>query len=67
MCILCTGIPTVLTLGVAAEGKQRQARKDAVQRGESLPRKRPFIALTAAGVLGLVVTSVVYHTQLNGM
>ncbi len=67
MCALCTGVPTVLTLGLAAETKQRQACRAAAENGEPEPRKRPFIALTAAGVLGLVLTSVLYHTQLNGI
>ncbi len=67
MCALCTAVPTVLTLGVAAESKQRQACRAAEEEGIPAPRKRPFLALAVAGALGLIATSVLYHTQISAL
>ncbi len=67
MCALCSAVPTVLTLGVVAENKQRQAYKAAMEEGVPAPRKRPFLVLAIAGAFGILVTSVFYHTQLNGI
>jgi hypothetical protein len=67
MCALCSAVPTVLTLGVVAENKQRQACKDAMEAGEPAPRKRPFLALAMAGAFGIMVTSLLYHTQFRGV
>jgi hypothetical protein len=66
MCALCTAVPTILTLGVAAESKQRQAGKVAAEEGRPLPRKRPYLALSIGGAVGLMAVSAAYHTLLRG-
>jgi hypothetical protein len=67
MCVVCSAVPTVLTLGVVAENKQRRACRAALEEGGPAPRKRPFLALALAGAFGLMVTSVVYHSQIGGI
>lgn len=66
MCMLCTAVPTVLTAGLAAESKQRRVCKAAQEKGEPRPPTRPYLALALVSAFGLIATSVVYHTQLNG-
>jgi hypothetical protein len=65
MCMICTGIPAVLTLGVAAETRQRKAQKAAVKAGHKASRKLPFMILGLASTLGLMGISLYYHTQIG--
>jgi hypothetical protein len=67
MCALCSAVPTVLTLGVVAENKQRQACKAALEAGSPAPRRRPFLVLAMLGAVGIWVTSILYHTQFRGI
>lgn len=67
MCMFCTTIPAVLTLGVAAESTQRQAHKAALARGQQPPRRRPFLLLAISGVMGLLIGSVFYHRHFGGV
>ena len=66
MCVLCTAVPTVLTLGVAAESKQRQAGKVAAQEGKPSPRRRPYMVLAVGSAVGLMAASAAYHRFLGG-
>jgi hypothetical protein len=66
--MFCAAIPATLAVGANINAKQIRERREAEQRGETLPEKRPIpvgkLAVLAAGTL--VAASVVYHTQLNG-
>lgn len=66
MCLFCTTIPAVLTLGVAAESNQRQARKTALSQGQQPPRQRPLLLLAVSSAIGLWIASVFYHTRIGG-
>jgi hypothetical protein len=66
MCMFCSAVPVALSLGAVAESKQLQARRTAQDRGETLPRRRPFWALSLAAVALIVTASTIYHTQVSG-
>ena len=64
MCVFCAAIPAVAAMGTAAQGKQREAARQAEREGR--PLSKPKIApakVAAMGVALLVVASVVNHTQ----
>lgn len=78
MCLFCAAIPSVLALGAAAHGKQREAaRRAEVERGaepapapgraeravSGRPARVPVAKVTTALVVVLVIASAVYHTQ----
>jgi hypothetical protein len=65
MCMICTSVPAVLTLGVAAETRQRQAQKAALKAGQKGSRKLPFMIMGLVGSLGLMGFSLFYHTQIG--
>ena len=68
MCMICAAIPATLAVGVNVNAKQIRKRREAEERGETLPETKQApvgkIAVVAAGAL--VAVSVVYHTQFNG-
>lgn len=68
MCMFCAAIPATLAVGVNVNAKQIRKRREAEERGETLPETKQApvgkITVVAAGML--VAASVVYHTQLNG-
>lgn len=68
MCMFCAAVPATVAVGANINAKQIRKRREAEQRGETLPEKKLVpvgkITVLAAGVL--VAASVVYHTQLNG-
>jgi hypothetical protein len=64
MCMFCAAIPATLALGAHANSRKRQEDQQA-QAGDqpsAAPKVEPK-AVTAIVVAGLVVASVVYHTQ----
>jgi hypothetical protein len=66
MCVFCAAVPIAASLGAMANSKQRQQIRLAEKQGK--PPKKFIIPAGRAtvGVLGgLVVCSVIYHTQLK--
>jgi hypothetical protein len=66
MCVFCAAIPATLAVGARLNAKQNQRLKSSEVQG--LPARReqiPIVPLTIVAVSGLVVSSVIYHTQLG--
>jgi hypothetical protein len=63
MCMFCALVPMSAAVGAAADGKRRQQRDQALQRGEppplaaSLPVRKMAVGVTG----GFVVCAAVYH------
>jgi hypothetical protein len=66
MCVLCTAIPASLSLGVVAEAKQNEARREALANGETPPRRRPYWAVSLGAMIIVVTVSTLYHVQGGG-
>ncbi len=66
MCVFCAAIPATLAVGARLNAKQNQHLKAAEAQGQP-PRSKqfPIVPLTIVAVSGLVVSSVIYHTQLG--
>ncbi len=62
MCIFCAAIPVAATTGVALNGKQLQARREAEAAGAEKPERKPVMQITAGVVFLLLIGSVTYHT-----
>ena len=66
MCVFCAAVPVAATLGAYANTKQRQEARQAEAEGRQPPiRKISAGKATAAVIGGLVVCSVIVHTQFN--
>jgi len=64
MCMFCAAIPAALALGVNAQARQRQQKSQAEEKGEQPPRPGlPAGPATAVVVAGLVISSIIYHSQ----
>ncbi len=64
MCVFCAAIPAVAAMGTAAQGKQREAARQAEREGRPIPKpKVPPAKIAAVAVALLAVGSVIYHTQ----
>ncbi len=64
MCMFCAAMPTVVTMGVVANARQRTAEREAQARGVAVRRPRVRPAPITAGVMVLLlIGSVVYHTR----
>lgn len=64
MCVFCGSIPAAMALGVSAKARQSQDQKKAEAQGK--PRPRPIVPAgpaTIIVVIGLVISSIVYHTH----
>ncbi len=62
MCVFCAAIPVAATTGVALNGKQLQARREAEASGAEKPEIKPVMQITAGVVFLLLIGSVTYHT-----
>ncbi len=62
MCVFCAAIPVAATTGVALNGKQLQARREAEASGAEKPELKPVMQITAGVVFLLLIGSVTYHT-----
>ena len=62
MCMFCAAIPVAATTGVALNGKQLQAKRDAKAAGVENPEVKPIMQITAGVVFLLLIGSVTYHT-----
>lgn len=64
MCMFCAAIPTVATVGVVMNSRQRTAEKAAQAEGKPLPRRRVATGPVTAGAITLLVMgSIFYHTH----
>jgi hypothetical protein len=68
MCMFCAAVPATLAVGANLNAKQMRERREAEQRGESVPEKKqiPLGKITVLAAGALIAASAVYHTQLNG-
>jgi hypothetical protein len=65
MCIFCAAIPVAATTGVALNGKQLQAKRQAETAGVEKPKTKPIMPVTAGVVVILMIGSVTYHLMTN--
>lgn len=64
MCMFCAAIPAALALGANAQSRQRLQKIQAEEKGEQPPRPNlPAGPTTAVVVAGLVISSIIYHSQ----
>ena len=62
MCMFCAAIPVAATTGVALNGKQVEAKRQAQGAGVEDPPLKPIMVITAGVVFLLFIGSVTYHT-----
>ena len=62
MCMFCAAIPVAATTGVALNGKQLQAKREAQSAGVENPSVKPVMQIMAGVVFLLLIGSVTYHT-----
>jgi len=66
MCMFCAGIPAVMAIGTKVNHLENvNQRKSHLDETENARRKLPVKSLTLLAVLGLILASVTYHTQLG--
>jgi len=62
MCMFCAAIPVAASTGVALNGKQLKAKREAQAAGVEKPAVKPIMSITAGVVFLLLIGSVTYHT-----
>ena len=62
MCMFCAAIPVAASTGVALNGKQLQAKRQAQAAGVDKPETNPVMQVTAGVIVLLLIGSVTYHT-----
>ena len=62
MCMFCAAIPVAASTGVALNGKQLQAKRQAQAAGVDKPETKPVMQVTAGVIVLLLIGSVTYHT-----
>ena len=65
MCMFCAAIPVAATTGVALNGKQLEAKRQAKSAGVEKPKTKPIMPITAGVVVVLMIGSVTYHLMTN--
>jgi hypothetical protein len=66
MCVFCAAVPVAATVGTYANSKQRLKAQQAEAEGKTRPKEIISAGPATAMVIGgLVVCSVIVHTQLN--
>jgi hypothetical protein len=65
MCIFCAAIPVAATTGVALNGKQLEAKRQAKSAGVEKPETKPIMQVTAGVVVVLMIGSATYHLMTN--
>ena len=64
MCVFCAAIPATLAVGARLNAKQNEKQKITESQGLIGDHKKlPVGPLTIIAVSGLVVSSVIYHSQ----
>jgi hypothetical protein len=65
--MFCAAIPAAVAVGAAAHVRQNNEKQQAEMNGETAEKaKIPAGPVTAVVVAGLVVGSVIYHSQWSG-
>lgn len=68
MCVFCAAVPVAMVIGTSVHTSQREKVKLAKEEGKTLPRYMiPARRVTAVMIGGLVIASVVFHTQFGGV
>ncbi len=65
MCMFCAAIPVAAASGVALNGKQLEARREAETKNTEDAEKsksKPVMQVTAGVIVFLMIGSVTYHT-----
>ncbi len=62
MCVFCAAIPVAATTGIALNGKQLQAKREAQAAGVEKPPVKPVMQITTGVVILLFIGSATYHT-----
>jgi hypothetical protein len=62
MCMFCAAIPVAASTGVAWNGRQLEAKRQAQAAGVENPETRPVALITAGVVFLLFIGSATYHT-----
>jgi hypothetical protein len=62
MCVFCAAIPIAASTGIALNGKQVQAKRQAESAGIEKPKIKPIMQVTAGVIVLLMVGSATYHT-----
>jgi hypothetical protein len=65
MCIFCAAIPVAATTGVALNGKQLEAKRQAKSAGVEKPVTKPIMQVTAGVIVVLMIGSATYHLMTN--
>jgi hypothetical protein len=65
MCMFCAAIPVAATTGVALNGKQLEAKRQAQSAGVEKPQTKPIMPITAGVIVVLMIGSVTYHLMTN--
>ena len=65
MCVFCAAIPVAASTGIALNGKQVQAKRQAESAGIEKPKIKPIMQVTAGVIMLLMVGSATYHTLTN--
>jgi len=62
MCMFCAAIPVAATTGVALNGKQLKAKREAEAAGVEKPEVKPIMQITMGVIVLLFIGSATYHT-----
>jgi hypothetical protein len=62
MCMFCAAIPVAATTGVAFNGKQLKAKREAETAGVEKPEVKPIMQITMGVIVLLFIGSATYHT-----
>lgn len=62
MCMFCAAIPVAATTGVALNGRQLEAKRQAESAGVEKPETKPVMKVTAGVLVLLLIGSVTWHT-----
>jgi len=62
MCVFCAAIPIAASTGIALNGKQVQAKRQAESAGIEKPKIKPIMQVTVGVIFLLMVGSATYHT-----
>ncbi len=62
MCMFCAAIPVAATTGVALNGKQLEAKREAEAAGVEKPEVKPIMQITVGVIVLLFIGSATYHT-----
>ena len=62
MCMFCAAIPVAAITGLALNGKQLKAKREAEAAGVEKPEVKPVMQITMGVIVLLFIGSATYHT-----